>query len=111
MTEPVYEYVKGEGWVIRTIVSASGTVGKQKVTIEKRFPEIGEYYTSYSSETTPQDVLDSLQRDSWYNNHQVEGDFVQMNSFDIEIYKDPDNKELRDAILTVLIEDGPEQIR
>lgn len=60
MTEPVYEYRKGVGWVPTINEEHSAIIGRYRVTCIDRKPEVGEYYFSdpYGAAST----LDALQR-------------------------------------------------
>ncbi len=45
MTEPLYTYIKGEGWQIRLAGVEITFKGGNKAFIEYREPKVGEYYT------------------------------------------------------------------
>lgn len=44
MTEPTYEFVKGQGWVARTHEVHTFEAFGHVITLERRNPEIGEFY-------------------------------------------------------------------
>ena len=44
MTDPVYTYEKGKGWVIQTYPTLTREIGLYQVTLIHRMPEIGEQF-------------------------------------------------------------------
>lgn len=90
MAEPIYEFVKGEGWVVRNTESAvvtmrCGTV----VRIEKRTPQRGEYYCWKS--------YDSWTMEGWAN--WVKGEYLM----DIPKYRHSGNRLGADHITVVVL--------
>jgi hypothetical protein len=61
MTEPVYEYRKGVGWVPTVERSYSGVIGKYLVICIDRKPEVGEYYFTGRADL----VFSDLHRFGW----------------------------------------------
>lgn len=63
MTEPVYTYIKGQGWVpqppyfIETV-----RLGKYMLTVEDRQPNVGEYYWRGDAKIN----LSFVQNDRWW---------------------------------------------
>lgn len=52
--EPIYKFVKGQGWVVSAEDSYTGIIGNWKVTVYARAPKAGEYhcYKGKSAEDT-----------------------------------------------------------
>lgn len=44
MIEPTLVYKRGEGWVYETHETLTEVIGKYRVTLVRRQPEVGEYY-------------------------------------------------------------------
>jgi hypothetical protein len=65
MSEPIYEYVKGQGWVVgqQEWVYAEGRCGR-KFRIVKRKPELGEIYV-YSSKMDLETVKEHVSSFRW----------------------------------------------
>lgn len=62
MQEPVYEYIKGKGWVVQTAESYTNSYQGRIVTLYKRPPEPHErgWYAYYTFSATLKDVFDNL---------------------------------------------------
>lgn len=61
-TEPTYVYIKGKGWQLDACDSFTGVIGKWKVTVYARAPEIGEY--SCWKGKSAQDTFSAIVRNS-----------------------------------------------
>lgn len=60
-TEPVYEYIKGQGWVPTTAPQGpTAIIEGYRVTVVQRRPQMGEYFFNELTNTTPQDTLKNL---------------------------------------------------
>ncbi len=66
MTKPVYEYVKGQGWVANSTFSEILTMScGTRVTIELRAPEVGECYNCHTEDTRENLILRIQQGYRW----------------------------------------------
>ena len=72
MTDPVYEFVKGQGWVIQVhetyvgIRENAGDGKKYRVTVIRRPPELGERgWFIYSSKVSLKEVFEEVNWQGW----------------------------------------------
>lgn len=55
--EPVYNYIKGQGWVPSNGFSATAKIGKWQVTIEQRRPLLKEHFIEHREPDTSVDKI------------------------------------------------------
>lgn len=63
--EPVYEFVKGSGWVPSQAEWATKVVEGYRLTAIRRKPEVGEYYFSANTKA-PAKLLEEITTDSYW---------------------------------------------
>lgn len=63
MTEPVYEFIKGQGWVVNGFNARTEIIEGIKVTISERRPEDGERFLVYTGSID--NLFDILKTTGW----------------------------------------------
>jgi hypothetical protein len=98
MDEPVYEYVKGQGWVVLTIPQHTFEVDGYIVTIINRKPAVGEKYWGLSGSDWITDRRPNFQRLEGYvrsNRH------ILLDWPEVDIWESH-NKHFGDAVYCVI---------